>query len=976
MSRMLLALAMLQSFAAAPISPVAFAPPETSTTWARYNVAETLAAGVGGRREALSLAAGDLDGDGMPDLVVSLGTPEGRGEIVVFPGNVDYLFPNQPGTQERRTAGLLVDRPFLLPWPAFALESPAPFLFVADFDADGRVEVLAAAPGASHLEFLRPMPSGLSQPAERLALSGSLTALAVGEVGRRDGYDEIVAAVVEDEGAMLVVLSPGRGDAERRALAAPASALALGRLDGDRLHDVAALLGDRVEVYSGGDAAFDGARLAVRSRWWSLDQPGVALLVADLVAEEDDRRIELAVIDVAGDLAILDLDAEVAGSPLDRDALPTLGARPVRPDAAPLAIAARLAVAPTRAVLASAGPDGLVAISSRRSGGIQRLAAATTAPIVAALPLRLNVDAMDDLVFLLAGSPDPVVVTSAPRATFQVHNTDTLSDCHVGDGVCSTDTGDGCGTGGCTLLAALQEAAAQPGPDLVTFFIGGGNPAVAIPGNPSGYGVVAGTTVDGTTQPGYAGTPLVWLAGDGTSWTRTGIMTSDDANVIRGIGVYGMSDVGLGSCNGTGDILEGNFAGAKTGGQLGNQVGIMVTGCNFGQTWETRVGGTVAAARNLAGGNVWIDFAAGGRGCTAYAHDMVVEGNWFGVDELGALPAAPATPAEHNAGLSQFHGGTFGGVAGGAGNRLAGASNVGRGALSLFDSCFPADDLIIAGNRIGLTPSDSVTGTAGDGILVMGTNDLVTIGVPGAGNEIGGAGRHGINFSTRVTNVVVQANTIGEIGGAAAGNAGFGIYVDNWTDPLPVGAPKILIGGTGHGEGNLVAHNGGSGIYLFQGLRTTIRGNEVWDHPGGLAIDLDCWPFGACAGVNANDAGDADGCGQGCPNHFQNFPEVTEAETDRVHGFLDSAALQSYDLDFFASPGCHHSGHGPMALYLGSASVTTNATGRATFSAPVATIPGGWVVSATATDEDGNSSEAGPCVDLIFADRFVVGSLP
>src|SRR5439155_1349078 len=150
-----------------------------------------------------------------------------------------------------------------------------------------------------------------------------------------------------------------------------------------------------------------------------------------------------------------------------------------------------------------------------------------------------------------------------------------------------------------------------------------------------------------------------------------------------------------------------------------------------------------------------------------------------------------------------------------------------------------------------------------------------------------------------------------------------------------------------------IAFNLGAGV-VVQGVGATgnpIRGNAIYSN-GALGIDL------GGDGVTPNDAGDADNG----PNRLQNFPVLSGAlaagGTTRVAGTLNSLANTTFALDFYASAAADPSGFGEGARYLGSAQVTTDDSGNASFEVTLAapTTPG-EVVTATATDPANNTSE-------------------
>ena len=114
-------------------------------------------------------------------------------------------------------------------------------------------------------------------------------------------------------------------------------------------------------------------------------------------------------------------------------------------------------------------------------------------------------------------------------------------------------------------------------------------------------------------------------------------------------------------------------------------------------------------------------------------------------------------------------------------------------------------------------------------------------------------------------------------------------------------------------------------------------------------------------GVDANDVDDA----VSGPN-AQNYPVLAPAQgagtTSAVSGTLNSMASETFDLDFYASPSCDPSGNGEGLRYLGSTSATIDAGGDATFGiAGLGVVHAGEVVTATATDADGDTSEFSAC---------------
>ena len=114
-------------------------------------------------------------------------------------------------------------------------------------------------------------------------------------------------------------------------------------------------------------------------------------------------------------------------------------------------------------------------------------------------------------------------------------------------------------------------------------------------------------------------------------------------------------------------------------------------------------------------------------------------------------------------------------------------------------------------------------------------------------------------------------------------------------------------------------------------------------------------------GVTPNDPGDADFFNG---MTLQNFPIITSVvpgtSTTHIEGSLDSMAAQTYDIDLYASPACPRRPNDYLQgeTYLGSLQVATDGFGTASFAIDVPfVLAAGQPVTATATDQSGNTSE-------------------
>ncbi|HKQ08563.1 MAG TPA: hypothetical protein VJ464_25805 [Blastocatellia bacterium] len=240
-------------------------------------------------------------------------------------------------------------------------------------------------------------------------------------------------------------------------------------------------------------------------------------------------------------------------------------------------------------VLLEETPLGQQAWSQPRAGnspGLTSVTLGVEGQPSAVLPMRLSGDALSDLIIMRSGRTAPTVVFTLPLSTFVVTNTN--------------DDGSG------SLRAAMQSANQSPGLDVITFRIGQGpqtiRPQQALPI------ITDPVIIDGTTQPGYAGRPIIEITGRDTA-PQDGFVITAGNSVVRGLVMNGFSSppgliigFAIRLTDGGGNIVEGNYLGTNLSGDAAvpNAFdGIIIAGSR-----DNLVGGTVEAARNVISGNI------------------------------------------------------------------------------------------------------------------------------------------------------------------------------------------------------------------------------------------------------------------------------------------------------------------------------------------------------------------------------------
>ena len=493
-----------------------------------------------------------------------------------------------------------------------------------------------------------------------------------------------------------------------------------------------------------------------------------------------------------------------------------------------------------------------------------------------------------------------------------------------------TDSGDSGGTtcaATCTLRQAIGAANLSAGPDVIQFSIAGAGTHTITPGTDLPT-VSQPVLIDGTTQPSYAGTPLIELSGAVAATTR-GLTVSGGSTVVRGLAINGFSnagDIGLQFINNGGNRVEANFVGTNPAGTaaVANATGIRLlnSGGNF-------IGGDTAAERNVISGNddgiVLED--TGGQTTTGNA----IEGNYIGTDLTG-------TAAIPNMRGIRLGGGSTNNRVGGS---LAGTRNVISG--NQVGINLGGTSSLIEGNYIGPDASGtSDLGNSFEGIFIE-AGSFHTI----RGNVISGNDSFGIRVQG--PDNTISGNFIGTAanGTSALGNGATGVFIANIGSPQ---ANRTHIGGTDPSEANVIAYNNGAGVHVQDRIDNSILGNSI-HHNASIGIDLAGGP------VTANDPNDPD---EGA-NHLQNFPVLTAAAGSSVSGTLDSTASTTFRIEVFANAACDGTGFGEGETFIGTDDVSTDANGDASFSIGVSALSAGQAVTMTATDPAGNTSEFSAC---------------
>ena len=480
--------------------------------------------------------------------------------------------------------------------------------------------------------------------------------------------------------------------------------------------------------------------------------------------------------------------------------------------------------------------------------------------------------------------------TAQSGLTFVVNSTGDGADSAPGNGVCAASGGV------CTLRAAIEEANATAGHDTIRFAIGSGLQTIAI-GAPL-PAVSERATIDGTTQPGFAGSPLVVVNGNGSA--GPGLLITGGSTTVRGLVVGNVRGDGIELRSSGGNVLEGNYVGMAADGVTpfaNTGHGVVVTGSP-----NNRIGGPSVAQRNLiskntAKGNGGGIVLNGGGG-------NVIQGNFIGTDITGMVEHPNEARGIAVIGSSNN---LIGGPEPGAGNLISGNRATGVRMLG------GASNNVVQGNLIGVNRNITAVIPNDRGVQIRDGDNNQVLGNVIIGNTYDGVLVWG-GTNSRIEGNYIIYNGYGPIG-----------------DPVEAGFFGIWIAS---GTGNRVLSN-----VIYANYHLVIN----------LSTDL----------LTANDSGDGDGGANNLQNSPR-MTTVIGGANSGVIGTLNSAPNSAFRVQFFANASCDL-GAGEGQQFVGETTVTSDASGNAAFAVALASLQPGWAVTATATDAGGNTSEFSPC---------------
>jgi hypothetical protein len=679
-----------------------------------------------------SVAVGDFNGDNKPDLAAA---NAGSNTVSVLPGTGAGGF-GAPAN--------------------FATGAEPASVAVGDFNGDNKSDLVTANQLGNTVSVLLGDGAGSFGAAADFAVGTSPVSVAVGDFNSDGKADLATANAAADTVSVLLGTGAGTfGAGTSFAVGSTPGSVAVGDFNNDGKADLAAAnIGSGVSVLLG-----DGAGGFSAATNFAVEAIPVSVATADL---NGDGKLDLAVVNSNSDSVSVLLGTGTGG----------FGA----------AQSFAVGIAPYSVAVGDINGDGKLDLAVADSGddNASVLLGTGTGAFGTAQDFATGAEPLSIVVadFDGDGKLDMATANEDADNVSVLLNTCAVQTITVGN---ANDSGAG------SLRQAILDANAQAGVQTITFNIGTGLQTInLLSGLPA---ITDAVVIDGTTQPGYAGAPIIELNGQSAAGAP-GLHVAGGESTIKGLVIRNFNNNGI-NLHSNNNVVQNCYIGTTSAGTAAapNHSGIHIRNSS-----GNVVGGTTAAARNVISGNSFKGISI------ENGASNVVQGNYIGTNAAGLAALGNAQE-----GLFIYAGSTanlIGGVQAGARNVISGNSS----GVNL-----QSDGNTVSGNYIGL----SAAGTAaipnsGTGISLHSANNFIG-GVTNAGNAISGNGAEGIFIapccSATATGNTVQGNLVGTnaAGTAAVPNGGDGIR-------LLGGANNNTIGGVTAAVRNVISGNNLNGI--------------------------------------------------------------------------------------------------------------------------------------------------------------------
>lgn len=407
--------------------------------------------------------------------------------------------------------------------------------------------------------------------------------------------------------------------------------------------------------------------------------------------------------------------------------------------------------------------------------------------------------------------------TSAGRRSTVVPRLEILESRDLLSTFTVTNTSGDVNTSG-SLPWAIQQSNATPGLNAINFNIpGAGGHVINL--NSIQY-ISNPVAINGTSQPGYNGTPLISVQGNSSVSTLFFVTAGSAGSTIEGLDMYNFTSNAITLIAGSnGDLIQNNWMGFYI--NPSNQVQLN-SALGYNYTSEIGIQTSNNTVRNNVMSGVYNAVSIGEDPSKTWT-GTVYSGNSIASNFIGTNPSGTSAQGYGNQSDAIFLG------SGSEGNFL-GPSNVMSGGLHGIEMNAPSvSGNVVFKNNIGTDVNGSYAIPNTDGIDIANGGHGNTIGGPFGGNVISGNSGVGINLGVPgfglANNNFVQGNIIGLNGSqtAAIGTGNYGISINSGSSGNSV-------------QGNVIAAAASAGVLLQQASANNVSNNWIGESSGGTAF--------------------------------------------------------------------------------------------------------------------------------------------
>ncbi|HJX84302.1 MAG TPA: VCBS repeat-containing protein, partial [Candidatus Angelobacter sp.] len=403
-----------------------------------------------GRAQPVSMASEDVDADGVADLVVGYSAP-GGGIVAVYRGNLDAFAP------QSHASFLAIGRgefpsPFRTDVRVFNVPVSPDFLAIGNFTGGGTPDLVMASRGGNAMYVFAGDGNGGFGAPKTINLQGAITALAAGNFGKSLATSVVLGLAGPNNSFSLSVYGGtphGLAQPSSYPLNAAASSLAFGNLAGGS--DIAVVSGGQVQIFSGSTRQLQTVSLPV----------DVSAVVLGSFIHDRNSGLQMALLASDGGIHIaahsgFDPRAYTAGEAkalgLASMTAQSNAAAPVRTAPAnqswqiiesfasvapfsgaelPVLLRSRVSGNSSDDVLAFSPAAGQMSVISHANpaagaatfvpGGVS--VSPNSGSPIAAISMRVNVNALPGVVLLHQGQLSPVIVPAPATHTYFVNDT-------------------------------------------------------------------------------------------------------------------------------------------------------------------------------------------------------------------------------------------------------------------------------------------------------------------------------------------------------------------------------------------------------------------------------------------------------------------------------------------------------------------------------------------------------------------------